>query len=84
MYSSSPSKRSPKVWPVDPLQCVQQCTEYEALIHGVRIAISLGIKQLIAYDDYKVVIDQVNNVCDIKKDMIYAHFAEVQKLEAHF
>jgi hypothetical protein len=50
----------------------------------VRIAISLGIKQLIAYDDYKVVIDQVNNVCDIKKDMIYAHFAEVQKLEAHF
>jgi hypothetical protein len=29
--------------------------EYEALIHGLRIAVSLGIKRLIAYGDSKVV-----------------------------
>jgi ribonuclease HI len=31
--------------------------KYEALIHGLRIAISLGIKRLITYNDSKVIID---------------------------
>jgi ribonuclease HI len=57
--------------------------EYEALIHELRIAMSLGIKRLIAYNGSKVVIDQVNKVCDIKKDSIHAYCAEVRKLEAH-
>jgi ribonuclease HI len=59
-------------------------TEYEALIHGLCIVVSLGIKQLITYDDYKVIIDQFNKTCDIKKDTIDAYCAEVRKLEAHF
>jgi ribonuclease HI len=58
-------------------------TEYEALIHGLRIVISLGIKWLIAYDDSKVVIDQVNKACDIK-DTVDIYYTEARKLEAHF
>jgi hypothetical protein len=58
--------------------------EYEALIHGMRIAVSLEIKRLIAYGNSKVVIDQVNKACDIKKDSMNAYCAEVHKLEAHF
>jgi hypothetical protein len=42
--------------------------EYESLIHGLRIAVSLGIKRLITYDNSKVVIDQVNKAYNIKKD----------------
>jgi hypothetical protein len=34
--------------------------EYEALIHDLWIAASLGIKRLLAYGDSKVVIQQVN------------------------
>jgi ribonuclease HI len=34
--------------------------EYEALIHGLLIAASLGIKQLLAFGNSKVVIEQVN------------------------
>jgi hypothetical protein len=34
--------------------------KYEALIHGLRIAVTLGIKRLLAYGDSKVVIQQVN------------------------
>jgi ribonuclease HI len=30
--------------------------EYEALIHGLRITVSLGIKRLLAFGDSKVVI----------------------------
>jgi ribonuclease HI len=58
--------------------------EYEALIHGLRIAVSLGIKRLIAYDDSKIVIDQVNKACDVKKEMMNAYCAEVRKLEDYF
>jgi ribonuclease HI len=59
-------------------------TEYENLIHGLHIVISLGIKRLITYSNSKVVIDQVNKACDIKKDSMNAYCAEVRKLEAHF
>jgi hypothetical protein len=34
--------------------------EYEALVHGFSITISLGIKRLMVYDDSLVVISQVN------------------------
>jgi ribonuclease HI len=42
--------------------------EYEALIHGLRIAVSLGIKRLLAFGDSKVVIEQVNKEWDCVKD----------------
>jgi ribonuclease HI len=58
--------------------------KYEALIHGLRIAVSLGIKRLITNGDSKVVIHQVNKACDIRKDSMNAYCAEVRKLEAHF
>jgi hypothetical protein len=58
--------------------------EYEALIHGLRIAVSLRIKRLIAHGDSKVVIDQVNKACDVKKETLNAYCAEVRKLEDHF
>jgi ribonuclease HI len=34
--------------------------EYESLLHGLRLAASLGIKRLLVYDDSAVVINQVN------------------------
>jgi ribonuclease HI len=58
--------------------------EYEALIHGLCITVSLGIKRLIAYGDSKVIIDQVNKACDVKKEMMNAYCTEVRKLEDHF
>jgi ribonuclease HI len=58
--------------------------EYEALLHGLRITVSLGIKPLITYGDSKVVIDQVNKACDVKKEMMNAYCTEVPKLEDHF
>jgi hypothetical protein len=37
--------------------------EYEALIQGLRLAVSLGILRLLAFGDSKVVIEQVNKEC---------------------
>jgi ribonuclease HI len=58
--------------------------EYEALIHRLQIAVSLGIKRLLAFGDSKVVIEQVNKQWDCVKDTMDAYCAEIRKLEGHF
>jgi ribonuclease HI len=54
------------------------------VIHGLRIAVSLGIKQLLDFGDSKVVIEQVNKEWDCVKDTMDAYYAKVRKLEGHF
>jgi ribonuclease HI len=70
------------------LQILWQATnnevEYEALIHGLRVAISLGIKRLLVYGDSAVVVNQVNKDWDCTKDNMDAYYAEVRKLEKNF
>jgi ribonuclease HI len=34
--------------------------EYEALLHGLRLAITMGIKRLLIYGDSLLVVQQVN------------------------
>jgi ribonuclease HI len=55
--------------------------EYEALLHGLRLATSLGIKRLLVYGDSAVVINQVNKSWDRNKENMDAYFLEVCKLE---
>jgi ribonuclease HI len=40
--------------------------EYEALLHGLRLAIPLGIKRLLVYSDSVVVINKVNKFWDCR------------------
>jgi ribonuclease HI len=58
--------------------------EYEALLHGLRLAISLGIKRLLVYDNSAVVINQVNKSWDRNKENMDAYCLEVRKLENKF
>jgi ribonuclease HI len=58
--------------------------EYEALLPGLCLAISLGIKRLLVYGDSAVVINQVNKSWDCNKDNMDAYFLEVRKLENKF
>jgi ribonuclease HI len=58
--------------------------EYEALLHGIRLAASLGIKQLLVYGDSAVVINQVNKSWDRNKENMDAYCLEVRKLENKF
>jgi ribonuclease HI len=51
--------------------------EYEALLHGLRLAASLGIKRLLVYDDSAVVINQVNKTWDRNKENMDAYCLEV-------
>ncbi|XP_072150869.1 uncharacterized protein [Setaria viridis] len=47
--------------------------KYEALIHDLRITISLGIKRILAYSDSKVIIKKVNKNWDCTKDSMDAY-----------
>jgi ribonuclease HI len=58
--------------------------EYEALLHGLRLAVSLGIKRLLVYGDSAVVINQVNKSWDRNKENMDAYCLEVQKLKKKF
>jgi ribonuclease HI len=58
--------------------------EYEALLHGLRLAASLGIKRLLVYGDSDVVINQVNKSWDRNKKNMDAYCLEVRKLENKF
>jgi ribonuclease HI len=58
--------------------------EYEALLHGLRLAASLGIKRLLVYGDSAVVINQVNKSWDRNKENMDAYCLEVCKLENKF
>jgi ribonuclease HI len=58
--------------------------EYEALLHGLRLAISLGIKRLLVYGDSLLVVQQVNKEWDYNKETMDAYVQEVRKLENKF
>jgi ribonuclease HI len=58
--------------------------EYEALLHELRLAVSLGIKRLLVYGNSLLVVQKVNKDWDINKDTMDAYVAEIRKLENKF
>jgi ribonuclease HI len=58
--------------------------DYEALLHGLRLVASLGIKRLLVYGDSAVVINQVNKSWDHNKENMEACCLELPKLENKF
>jgi ribonuclease HI len=58
--------------------------DYEALLHGLRLAATLGIKRLLVYSDSAVVINQVNKSWDRNKENMETYCLEVRKLENKF
>jgi hypothetical protein len=58
--------------------------EYEALIHGLNISISLGIKRLMVYGDSLVVISQINKEWVFSNDSMGKYCTAIRKLEEKF
>jgi ribonuclease HI len=58
--------------------------EYEAVLHGLRLAASLGIKRLLVYGDSALFINQVNKSWDCNRENMDAYFLEVRTLENKF
>ena len=58
--------------------------EYEACLHGLRIAVELGVKRLMVYGDSVLVINQVNKGWSCSSEKMDAYCAEIRKLEGKF
>jgi ribonuclease HI len=58
--------------------------DYEVLSHGLRLAVSLGIKRLLIYGDSLLAVQQVNKEWDVNKDTMDAYVAEILKLKNKF
>lgn len=55
-----------------------------ALIHGLRLVVTLGIKCHLVYGDSSAVINHVNKDWDCTKETTDAYCAKVRKVEKHF
>ena len=58
--------------------------EYMALINALIFAVSLNIKELYVQGDAKIVINQINNLCNIKCDRVKPLHKLVNKLKTNF
>ena len=58
--------------------------EYEALLHGLRMAISMGIQHLEVRGDSNLAISQVNGEFDAKDPKMAAYRNAILKISARF
>jgi ribonuclease HI len=58
--------------------------EYEALIFGLSVALSLGIRQLLMKGDSQLIIKQVYEECSCNEPRLAAYLLHVRKLEKDF
>ena len=58
--------------------------EYEALVRGLRVAKDLGTQQLVVFGDSKLVVQQVNNVYQVKQQLLKVYRNEVWDLIDNF
>ena len=58
--------------------------EYEACLHGIRLAVELGVKCLYVHGDLALVINQLNNEWDTSHEKMDLYCKEIQKWESNF
>ena len=58
--------------------------EYEALLHGLRMAVSMGIPRLEVHGDSNLAISQINGDFEAKDPKMAAHRNTVLKMSARF
>ena len=58
--------------------------EYESCLHGLRIAVELGVKRLMVYRDSVLVINQLNKDWSCSRKKMDAYCVEIRKHEGKF
>ena len=74
------------------LRCVLQIhfdssnneAEYEALLYGLRMAISLGVRRLMVFGDSDLVVNQVMKEWDVRSPAMTGYCNAIRKLEKMF
>ena len=64
--------------------CSNNVAEYQALIIGLQMAIEMGISQLEIFGESKLVISQILEQYDVKKEDLIPYYKYGKKLLANF
>jgi ribonuclease HI len=65
-------------------EATNNMAEYEALIFGLTMALSLGVRQLLVKGDSQLTIRQVRGECCCNNSRLAAYLIHVRKLEKDF
>jgi ribonuclease HI len=65
-------------------EATNNMAEYEALIFGLMVALSLGVLELLVKGDSQLVIRQVRGECSCNNPQLAAYLIHVRKLEKDF
>ena len=66
------------------LPCTNNVAEYEALLHGMRIAKEMGVSRLRCFGDSDLVASQVMGTCDATDPNMIAYRRAVDQLGGSF
>jgi len=58
--------------------------EYEACLHGIRLAVELGVKRLYVYGDSALFINQLNKEWDTTHEIMDLYYKEIRRWESNF
>ncbi len=64
--------------------CTNNAAEYEALLHGLRIAKEMNLSRVKCFDDSDLVAQQVSGTWDSKDPLLVAYRREVDIVAGHF
>jgi ribonuclease HI/transposase InsO family protein len=65
-------------------EATNNMAEYEALIFGLTVALSLGVRELLVKGDSQLIIRQVRGECCCNNPQLVAYLIHVRKLEKDF
>jgi ribonuclease HI len=65
-------------------EATNNMAEYEVLIFGLMVALSLGVRELLVKGDSQLVVRQVRGECCCKNPQLAAYLIRVRKLEKDF
>ena len=64
--------------------CANNAAEYEALLHGLRMAKEMNLSQVRCFGDSDLVAQQVSGKWDSKDPLMAAYLREVDAIAGHF
>ena len=64
--------------------CTNNATEYEALLHGLRMAKEMNLSRVRCLGDSDLVAQQVSSKWDSKDPLMAAYHREVDAVAGHF
>jgi ribonuclease HI len=65
-------------------ECSNNEVEYEALIFGLLLALSMDIRNLLVYGDSQLVVRQTNGIYEVRKPKLVPYYKAVQRLMNKF